>query len=70
MQHKFGDIIYWKYYVLSRHKGVVCGDGIANNKLELIPINNITEEEEADFMNTTDPSSEFKQKTVYIKKNA
>ena len=49
---------------------MVCGDGIANNKLELIPINNITEEEEADFMNTTDPSSDFKQKTVYIKKNA
>lgn len=37
MNLKFGDIIYLKFYVQSRKKGIISGDGIASNKLELIP---------------------------------
>ncbi|EGR33284.1 hypothetical protein IMG5_057070 [Ichthyophthirius multifiliis] len=34
---KFGDIIYFKCYIDQRKKGIVSGDGIANNQLECLP---------------------------------
>ena len=33
---KFGDIIYFKFYVDNKRKGVISGDGIASNKLECV----------------------------------
>jgi len=36
MNLKFGDLVYFKYYLDSNLKGIIIGDGIASNKLECI----------------------------------
>ncbi|EGR30317.1 hypothetical protein IMG5_135140 [Ichthyophthirius multifiliis] len=71
MNVQCNDIVYFKYYS-DKQKGIISGDGIANNKLECVSIKQGKKYEEQDQTNFQQENEQnFSEKeTQYLKKNA